>query len=195
MAPSLPGASANGSSRVPQAPPEPAQSDVQPPEAPPDPPGPAPLEEPPSAPRRPSVLETHGDRRVDDWLWLRDRDDPEVLDLLRSENAYTAAASAHLAGFRQRLFHEIRSRIVETDLSVPVRKDAWWYYTRTVEGCDYAIHCRLPVHGKGPDAETPPGTSATDAGSTSGRGRTSRCSWTRTRWPARGPTSMSPTSR
>jgi len=102
---------------------------------------------------------------VDDWLWLRDRDDPEVLDLLRSENAYTAAASAHLAGFRQRLFHEIRSRIVETDLSVPVRKDAWWYYTRTVEGCDYAIHCRLPVHGKGPDAETPPGTSATDAGS------------------------------
>ena len=117
------------------------------------------------APRRPAVLETHGDRREDDWLWLRDRDDPEVLDLLRAENAYTAAATAHLAGFHEDLFDEIRSRIVETDLSVPVRKDGWWYYTRTVEGQDYAIHCRLPVDGEGRDPGTPPGTTAADPGS------------------------------
>jgi oligopeptidase B len=120
---------------------------------------------PPVAPRRPAVLETHGDRREDDWLWLRDRDDPEVLDLLRSENAFTASATAHLAGFHESLFGEIRARIVETDLSVPVRKDDWWYYTRTVEGQDYAIHCRLPVHGSGRDPGTPPGTAATDPGS------------------------------
>ncbi|HVC69765.1 MAG TPA: S9 family peptidase [Acidimicrobiales bacterium] len=110
------------------------------------------------APRRPAVLETHGDRRVDDWLWLRDRDDPDLLALLRSENAYTAAATAHLTDFHEHLFAEIRSRIVETDLSVPVRKDGWWYYTRTVEGRDYAIHCRLPVEGYGRDPDTPPGT-------------------------------------
>jgi oligopeptidase B len=102
---------------------------------------------------------------VDDWLWLRDRDDPEVLDLLRAENAYTAAASAHLEALHERLFGEIKGRIVETDLSVPVRKDGWWYYTRTVEGSDYAIHCRLPVHGEGRDPDIPPGTSATEAGS------------------------------
>jgi len=101
---------------------------------------------------------------VDDWLWLRDRDDPEVLALLRSENAYTAAATAHLAGFHEHLFAEIRGRIVETDLTVAVRKDDWWYYTRTVEGRDYAIHCRLPVHGEGRDPDTPPGTETTDTG-------------------------------
>jgi oligopeptidase B len=101
---------------------------------------------------------------VDDWLWLRDRDDPEVLELLAAENAYTTAATAHLAGFHEQLFGEIRARIVETDLSVPVRKDGWWYYTRTVEGCDYGIHCRLPVEGPGRDGDTPPGTPATDPG-------------------------------
>jgi oligopeptidase B len=159
MAPSPPDASAPGPSRVPQAPSEPAHNGDLGPEAPP------PVPTPPVAPRRPAVLETHGDRRVDDWLWLRDRDDPEVIDLLRSENAHTAAATAHLTGVHEDLFDEIRSRIVETDLSVPVRKDGWWYYTRTVEGSDYAIHCRLPVHGEGRDGETPPGTSVTDPGS------------------------------
>jgi oligopeptidase B len=101
-------------------------------------------------------------------LWLRDRDDPEVLALLRAENAHTAAATAPLAGFHRGLFEEIRSRIVETDLSVPVRKDDWWYYTRTVEGRDYAIHCRLPVGAEGGDPALPPGIGS--AGSVSDLG-------------------------
>jgi len=136
------------------------------PEGPGATPGPpaGPTLSPPSARRRPAVLETHGDRRVDDWLWLRDRDDPEVLDLLRRENAYTAAASAPLEGFHQDLFTEIKARIVETDLSVPVRKDTWWYYTRTVEGSDYAIHCRLAVDAGAGDPDTPPGTAADGPG-------------------------------
>jgi oligopeptidase B len=160
MASSPPDASAGGSSPVPQAPPEaPPPGDDLGSEMPPE------VPTAPVAPRRPAVLETHGDRRVDDWLWLRDRDDPEVIDLLRAENAYTAAATAHLTGVHEHLFDEIRSRIVETDLSVPVRKDGWWYYTRTIEGRDYAIHCRLPVHGEGRDGVTPPGTSVTDPGS------------------------------
>ncbi|MHB8328659.1 MAG: S9 family peptidase [Acidimicrobiales bacterium] len=124
---------------------------------------------PPAAPRRPTVLEAHGDRRVDEWFWLRDRHDPEVLALLRAENDYTAAASAPLTGLRDRLFDEIRARIVETDLSVGSRKGDWWYFGRTVEGLDYPIHCRLPVHGKGHDPDEPPGADASEAASDAGR--------------------------
>ncbi|MGD0381077.1 MAG: S9 family peptidase [Acidimicrobiales bacterium] len=113
---------------------------------------------PPVAPRRPTVLEAHGDRRVDEWFWLRQRDDPDVLSLLRAENAYTERQTAHLAGLRDELFTEMKARIVETDLSVPVAKGPWWYYERTLEGRDYVIHCRLPVRSTGLDA-TPPSVS------------------------------------
>jgi len=102
------------------------------------------------------VLEAHGDRRVDDWFWLRQRDDPEVLALLRAENDFTERQMAPLAGLRDTLFDEIKARIVETDLSVPVRKGPWWYYERTVEGLDYPVHCRLPVQAPGRDPLTPP---------------------------------------
>jgi len=124
-------------------------------------PGPDTTAEPAPAPvaeRRPTVIEAQGDARVDDWAWLRDRDDPAVLALLRAENAHTAAAGAHLADLRERLFEEIKARIVETDLSVPVRKGPWWYYGRTFEGRSYAVHCRLPVEAEGRDPSTPPGT-------------------------------------
>ncbi|MHB8681641.1 MAG: S9 family peptidase [Acidimicrobiales bacterium] len=117
---------------------------------------------PPVAPRRPTVVEAQGDKRVDDWSWLRDRDDPEVLALLRAENEYTAAATAHLADFREALFVEIRSRIVETDMSVGMRKGDWWYFARTVEGLDYPIHCRVPVHGAGRSPDVPPGADRAD---------------------------------
>jgi len=117
----------------------------------------------PVAPRRPVVFEAHGDRRVDDWAWVRERDDPAVLELLKAENAHTEARTAPLAGLRARLFEEIKARIVETDLSVPVRKGPWWYYQRTVEGQSYAIHCRLPLSRAGGDALTPPGVTAPPA--------------------------------
>ena len=113
----------------------------------------------PAAPRRPMVLEAHGDHRVDEWFWLRYRDDPEVLALLEAENAFTEAQTAHLAGLREGLYAEMKARIVETDLSVPVTKGPWWYYVRTVEGADYGIHCRLPVSGSGRDMTTPPSVS------------------------------------
>jgi oligopeptidase B len=117
---------------------------------------PAAPQSPPKAERRPTVLETHGDRRVDDWAWLRNREDPDVLAHLEAENAWTAAQSAHLAPLRERLFEEIRARVVETDLSVPVRKGPWWYFGRTLEGSEYALHCRLPVSGEGRDPSVPP---------------------------------------
>lgn len=99
---------------------------------------------PPAAPRHPVTMVAHGDERIDDWAWLRNREDPAVLDHLRAEQAYTDAVTGPLRHLREALFHEIRSRIVETDQSVPVGKDDWWYYQRTVEGLDYPVHCRAP---------------------------------------------------
>ncbi len=92
--------------------------------------------------RRPVELVTHGDVRVDDWFWLRDKDDPAVIDHLKAENAHTEAAMAGTSGLRATLFDEIVARIEETDVSVPVRKGPWLYYSRTVEGSSYGIHCR-----------------------------------------------------
>ncbi len=83
--------------------------------------------------------------RTDDWYWLRDRDDPLVLDHLRAENAYADAVLAELAPLRETLFEEMVARIAETDLSVPVRHGPWWYSTRTEQGRSYPIHCRRPA--------------------------------------------------
>ena len=78
----------------------------------------------------------------DRWAWLRDRDDPATIAYLEAENAYAAAWFAPHERLVEDLFGEIRSRTQETDQSVPVRKDDWWYVSRTVEGLAYAIHCR-----------------------------------------------------
>ena len=100
---------------------------------------------PPIPERRPVRLEAHGDVRIDDWYWLRDKDDPEVIEHLRAENTFTEAATAHTSQLQATLFEEIVERIEETDLSVPVRKGPWLYYHRTVEGQSYGIHCRRPA--------------------------------------------------
>ncbi len=83
-----------------------------------------------------------GDTRVDDYFWLREKDNPEVIEHLKAENAYTEAATRHLEGFREKLYKEILSRIKETDESVPYRYHGWWYYLREVEGLQYPIYCR-----------------------------------------------------
>jgi oligopeptidase B len=98
------------------------------------------------APRRPHLVSAHGDDREDPWYWLRERDDPEVTAYLRVENAYTEASLSRLEALRTELFEEMKARIKETDMSVPARRGPWWYYTRTQEGKDYAIHCRRPAH-------------------------------------------------
>ena len=97
---------------------------------------------PPNAPRRPHVLSIHGDERIDDWYWMRERDDPAVRAHLEAENAYAEALLAPGAALRDRIFTEIRGRIQETDASAPMPDGPWTYYTRTVEGQQYAIHCR-----------------------------------------------------
>jgi oligopeptidase B len=105
---------------------------------------------PPIAARKPLSRTHHGDTVVDDYEWLRDKSDPEVLDYLSAENAYTEASTSELAGLREQIFTEISSRTKQTDLSVPVRHGAYWYYSRTVEGQQYPIHCRVPRTGDEP---------------------------------------------
>jgi oligopeptidase B len=108
---------------------------------------------PPIAKQVPAERTYHGDTVDDPYAWLADPKDPEVIAYLEAENAYTEASTAGLADLRAAIFDEIKSRTQETDLSVPVRKGDWWRYVRTVEGQQYAIHCRRRVR----DGEvTPP---------------------------------------
>ena len=112
-----------------------------------------PVPTPPCAPQRPYPITRHGDTRVDPYYWLMDRDSAEVLAHLRAENEYAAAEMAPLASLTDRLYEEIRSRIVETDISVPLRRRDWWYFDRTREGLNYPLSVRVPAGG---DGLTPP---------------------------------------
>ena len=104
---------------------------------------------PPIAPRRPKILEKHGDRRIDPYYWMREKDNPEVIAYLEAENAYTDAVTAPTAALRERLYREIVGRIQETDTSAPSYFKGCWHYTRTVEGLDYEIYCRRPESMEG----------------------------------------------
>ena len=109
------------------------------------------------APRRPTVRIHHGDRFEDPYEWLRDKDNPEVIAHLEAENAYTKAQTSHLTELADAVFDEIKARTKETDLTVPSYAShrggsAYWYYSRTVEGSEYSIYCRVLAT----DRRTPP---------------------------------------
>jgi oligopeptidase B len=97
---------------------------------------------PPVAPKKPRVMTKHGERRVDCYAWLRDKEDPAVESYLDEENRYAEAVMKPLDGFRETLYEEILGRIKETDESVPYRRRGYWYYQREVEGMQYPIFCR-----------------------------------------------------
>lgn len=97
---------------------------------------------PPVADRRPHRREHHGDVFVDDYAWLRDKTDPATIAHLEAENAYTRGQTAHLGPLRDAIFGEIKTRTQESDLSVPSRTGAFWYYRRTLEGKQYPMLCR-----------------------------------------------------
>jgi oligopeptidase B len=109
---------------------------------------------PPIAKRVDTRREHHGDVFIDPYEWLRDKANPDVIDYLEAENAYTDEQTAHLAPLRQRIFDEIKARTKETDLSVPTRRGDWWYYGRSFEGKQYGVQCRCPIGD--PDDWTPP---------------------------------------
>src|SRR6516162_8734919 len=111
--------------------------------------------EPPAARRSHAERTHHGDTVIDEYAWLADADDPETLRYLEAENAYTAAMTSGQAGLREAIFGEIKGRTQETDLSVPVRKNGWWCYSRTIAGKQYPVHCRRAVQ---PGEDAPPVT-------------------------------------
>jgi oligopeptidase B len=99
----------------------------------------------PVAKRQPVTLRKHGDVRVDDYFWLREKDDPAVIDYLKAENEYAAAAMAPMAALEKTLFEEMRARIKEDDSSVPYRVDGFYYYSRFEVGSQYPIFCRKAI--------------------------------------------------
>ena len=103
------------------------------------------FEKPAEAKRIPSKREFHGDTYVDEYAWMKNRSSSELLEYINSQNAYTANRVKHLENLRSTLFNELRSRVQETDMSVPVRMNNYWYYVRTQEGKQYAIQCRMKV--------------------------------------------------
>jgi oligopeptidase B len=97
---------------------------------------------PPLARREPVEHVLHGDRRVDHYAWLREKQNPEVLAYLSAENAYTDAVLCGTEAFQEKLYQEMLGKILQTDLSVPYRLRGFHYFTRTEEGKQYPIHCR-----------------------------------------------------
>lgn len=90
----------------------------------------------------PLRLEKHGHVRVDDYYWLRERTNPEVLAYLNAENQRAEKAMAHTKAFEEKLFAEIKGRIKQTDMSVPYKRDDYYYFTRYEEGKEYPIYSR-----------------------------------------------------
>ncbi|HTY09605.1 MAG TPA: S9 family peptidase [Bacteroidota bacterium] len=90
----------------------------------------------------PKIDAIHGDVRVDNYFWLRDKTNPDVIAYLESENQYTESVMKPAEGLHGELYKEILRRIKQTDLSVPYQYGDYWYYTRTEEGKQYPIHCR-----------------------------------------------------
>ncbi len=97
---------------------------------------------PPSAKKIAKTLEKHGDKRVDDYFWLNDRENAEVIDYLNKENEYYEHMTAHTKEFQKNLFEEMKGRIKEDDSTVPYFFNGYWYITRFEKGKDYPIYAR-----------------------------------------------------
>ncbi|MBW3588346.1 MAG: S9 family peptidase [Actinobacteria bacterium] len=97
---------------------------------------------PPVAKVSPVKETLHGEERVDEFAWMKSREDPEVISYLEAENDYTKSVMQDTEELQESLYREMLARIKETDLSVPVRIDDFFYYLRTEEGKQYPIYCR-----------------------------------------------------
>ena len=97
----------------------------------------------PIAKKLPTKLEKHGDVRVDNYHWLNDREDPEVISYLESENEYCKKTMRHTEDFQSFLFEEMKSSIKKDDASVPYKYNGYWYIVRYEEGKDYPIYIRI----------------------------------------------------
>ncbi|MCC5936254.1 MAG: S9 family peptidase [Lunatimonas sp.] len=101
---------------------------------------------PPIAKKQEKPLEVHGHLRVDDYYWMNDRDNPEVIDYLNAENDYLKAVMAPTETLQNQLFEEMKGRVKEDDESVPYFKNGYFYYNRFEKGSEYPIYCRKQGH-------------------------------------------------
>src|SRR3954467_2357168 len=97
---------------------------------------------PPVADKKPKEIVTHGDTRIDDYFWLREKTNEQVTAYLKAENNYADQMMRGTEKFQKKLYKEILSHLKETDETAPVRRGEFYYYSRTVKGKDYAIYCR-----------------------------------------------------
>src|SRR6202790_3730354 len=100
------------------------------------------LAAPPLAKKVPKTTEINGRELVDNYFWLRDKQNPQVAAYLQAENAYTDAVMKPTEGLQKKLYDEMLSRIKETDVEVPYKDGNYFYYTRTEAGKQYPIYCR-----------------------------------------------------
>ncbi len=98
--------------------------------------------QPPTTEKKPKTTEINGDKLVDNYFWLREKSNPDVIAHLEAENAYTAAVMKPTEALQEKLYNEILSHIKQTDISVPYRWGDYFYYTRTIEGKQYPVYCR-----------------------------------------------------
>src|SRR3954463_7589153 len=106
---------------------------------------------PPVATMKPKVDTLHGEIRTDNYFWIREKTNPEVIDYLNAENAYTAARMKHTEALQQKLYDEMLSRIKENDVSVPYRDNGYLYWTATEKGKSYSTFMRRRAAPGSPD--------------------------------------------
>lgn len=105
----------------------------------------------PSAKIQQKELTIHGHTRLDDYYWLNDRENPEVIAYLEAENAYTKSEMKHTEAFQEKLFNEMVGRIVQTDISAPYPENGYYYYSRYEEGKEYPLYCRKKGNPEAPE--------------------------------------------
>ena len=106
---------------------------------------------PPVTKKIPKELTIHGDTRIDNYYWMNERENPEVIAHLEAENAYTDAVMKHTEPLQERLFEEIKSKIKQEDESVPYKENGYFYYTRTVPEKEYYLVCRKKDNLEAPE--------------------------------------------
>ncbi|WP_242673217.1 S9 family peptidase [Niastella yeongjuensis] len=97
---------------------------------------------PPLAEKEPKEFIAHGDKRIDEYYWLNQRENPKVIDYLKAENAYLDTMMSGTNNLRDKLYTEMKGRIKEKDESVPYKDNGYWYYSRFEEGKQYPLYCR-----------------------------------------------------
>jgi oligopeptidase B len=98
--------------------------------------------QPPMAEKKPKITKIHGDTLVDDYFWLREKSNPQVLEHLQAEDAYAVSMMKPTEALQEKLYKEMLSHIKQTDTNVPYRLGGYFYYSRTFEGKQYPVYCR-----------------------------------------------------